>query len=131
MARVLDVEDAIAESLPRRGQLSQTKPRANGITAEQRVSITSGKRLSDVCEAVAAEMQETGQTVVNLANTIAAESNALAELLHKHGMAIEARIEQFMSMSGRVRSRMREAHDDMLSTSGIGPSLAPQEHNES
>jgi len=118
MARSLDVEDPIAASLPRRGPLSQTKPKANGVTAEQKTSFTSGKRLSDVCEAVAAEMQETGQTVVNLANTIAAESNALAELLHKHGTAIEARIEQFMSMSGRVRLRMREAHDDMLGTSG-------------
>jgi hypothetical protein len=70
-------------------------------------------------------MKETSQTVVNLANTIAAESDALAELLHRHGTAIEARIEQFMSMSDRVRLKMREAHDDMLGASGAGPSLAP------
>jgi 2C-methyl-D-erythritol 2,4-cyclodiphosphate synthase len=75
-------------------------------------------------------MQETSQTVVNIANTIAAESQALAELLHKHGTAIEARIEQFMSMSDRVRVKMREAHDDMLGTSGAGPSLAPRAHDE-
>jgi hypothetical protein len=75
-------------------------------------------------------MQETSQTVVNIANTIAAESAALAELLHKHGTAIEARIEQFMSMSDRVRVKMREAHDDMLGASGSGPSLAPHEHDQ-
>jgi hypothetical protein len=68
--------------------------------------------------------------VVNIANTIAAESEALAELLHKHGAAIEARIEQFMSMSDRVRVKMREAHDDLLGTPGTGPSLAPHQHDE-
>jgi hypothetical protein len=93
-------------------------------------SRTPAKRLSDVCDVVAAEMKETSQAVVNIANTIAAESEALAELLQKHGTAIEARIEQFMSMSDRVRLKMREAHDDMVDTSGSGPSLAPRGQDE-
>jgi len=38
-----------------------------------------------------------------------------------------ARIEQFISMSDRVKIRMREAHDDMLGKSGVGPSLAPHD----
>lgn len=134
MTRSLDLEDAIADTLQRRGQLPQTGSKTTGAGPEskqQRASRASGKRLSEVCDVVAAEIQETAQTVVNIANTIAAESDALAELLHKHGTEIEARIEQFMSMSDRVKVKMREAHDDMLGTSGTGPSLAPRgEHGE-
>lgn len=133
MARSLELEDSIAGALQRRSQPLQTgsKVAVVGVNAKQQKSpLATGKRLSDVCGAVAAEMQETSQAVLNIANTIAAETDALAELLHKHGTAIEARIEQFMSMSDRVRLRMREAHDDMLGTSGTGPSLAPHDHDE-
>jgi hypothetical protein len=133
MARSLDLEDSIADTLQRNGQLQQKVSKTTGVSLgskQQIASRTPGKRLSDVCDAVAAEMQETSQTVVNIANTIAAESEALAELLHKHGAAIEARIEQFMSMSDRVRVKMREVHDDMLDTSGTGPSLAPHQDDE-
>ena len=132
MARSLDLDGSIAETLQRRGQLPQkeAKPAGAGFGSKQQIPPqTPGKRLSNVCDVVAAEMKETSQSVVNIANTIAAESEALAELLHKHGMAIEARIEQFMSMSDRVRLKMREAHDDMLDTSGTGPSLGPREHD--
>jgi hypothetical protein len=133
MARSLDLDGSLAETLQRRGQLPQkeAKTTAAGLSSKQQIpSQTPGKRLSNVCDVVAAEMKETSQSVVNIANTIAAESEALAELLHKHGMAIEARIEQFMSMSDRVRIKMREAHDDMLGTPETGPSLAPREHDE-
>ena len=133
MARSLDLVGSIAESLQRGGQLPQTRSKATEAGADpkqQTDSRAAGKHLTEICEAVAAEMQETGRTVVNIANTIAAESDALAELLRKHGTAIEARIEQFMSMSDRVKIKMREAHDDMLGTSGTGPSLAPNEHDE-
>lgn len=133
MARSLELEHSIAGGLQRRSQFPPTESKVTGAgvnSKQQKDTQAPGKRLSDVCAAVAAEMQETSQTVVNIANTIAAESEALAELLHKHGTAIEARIEQFMSMSDRVRVRMREAHDDMLGTSGSGPSLAPHEHDE-
>jgi hypothetical protein len=133
MARSLDLEDSLAGTLQRRGQLPQkeSKTTGTGLDLKQQIpSRTPAKRLSDVCHVVAAEMQETSQTVVNIANTIAAESEALAELLHKHGAAIEARIEQFMSMSDRVRVKMREAHDDLVGAPGAGPSLAPHEHDE-
>jgi len=131
MARSLDLDGSIADTLQRMGQLPQkaAKPAEARLGLKQQIpSQTSGKRLSNICDVVAAEMKETSQSVLNIANTIAAESEALAELLHKHGMAIEARIEQFMSMSDRVRLKMREAHDDMLDT-GTGPSLAPREHD--
>jgi hypothetical protein len=133
MARSLDLGDSTVETLQRRGQFPQKEAKTTGRGLDSKQQIPSripAGHLSDVCNVVAAEMKETGQTVVNIANTIAAESEALAELLHKHGTAIEARIEQFMSMSDRVRLKMREAHDDMLDTSGIGPSLAPHGHDE-
>ena len=133
MARSLDLESTTAETLQRGGQLVQKETNTTGASLGSKQQILSrapAKRLSDVCGVVAAEMEEMSQTVVNTANTIAAESAALAELLHKHGTAIEARIEQFMSMSNRVRLKMREAHDDMLDTSGTGPSLAPHEHDD-
>jgi hypothetical protein len=130
MARSFDLEGSIAETLQRRGQLALKEAKTTGaglVSKQQTPSRSPAKRLSDACDVVAAEMMETSQTVVNIANTIAAESAALAELLHKHGTAIEARIAEFMSMSDRVRLKMREAHDDMLDTSGTGPSLAPHE----
>ncbi|MBV8823915.1 MAG: hypothetical protein JO220_02840 [Hyphomicrobiales bacterium] len=133
MARSLDLENSIAETFQRRGQLpeNETKTNGTGLGSKQQIpSLGPAKRLSNVCDAVAAEMKETSQTVLNIANTIAAESDALAELLHKHGTAIEARIEQFVSMSDRVRMKMRAAHDDMLDTSGAGPALAPHEHDQ-
>src|SRR5262249_153563 len=135
MARSLDLEDSIADSLQRRGQLPQPAPQATGVGLDskqlQRAARSSGKRLGEVCDAIAAEIQETGQSVVNIANTIAAESDALAELLHKHGSAIEARIEQFMSMSDRGKIKMPEAQGDMLGTSGTAPALGPRgAHNE-
>jgi len=134
MARSLDFEDSIAATLQRGGQLSQNESKTTGASSGSKQQVlprTPGKRLSEVCGVVAAEMKETSQTVLNIANNIVAESDALAELLHKHGTAIEARIEQFMSMSDGVRLKMRAAHDDMLDTSGAGPSLAPHEHDES
>src|SRR5262249_8630902 len=130
MAQSQDLEESIADALRRASQIAQPAPRETvaDFDAKQRASVSQGatNRIANVCDEIANEIQETGQTVVNIANTIAAESAALAELLHKHGSAIEARIEAFMSMSDRVKDKMRAAHDDMLRTAGTGPSLAPQ-----
>ena len=128
MTQSPNLEQSIAEALRGRGQIVRSGPTETVAAPDpkQQKAARTPKRLANVCDAIAAEIQETGQTVVNIANTIAAESEALAELLHKHGTEIEARIEAFMSMSDRVKDRMRAAHDDMLTTSGSGPSLAPQ-----
>lgn len=128
MSRSLEIEDSIGDAVQRPGQIPQTaaKPSRAPVDSKQKDSRFAGQRLAQTCDAVAAEIQETGQAVVNIANTIAAESDALAELLHKHGAAIGARIQEFMSMSERVKGKMRAAHDDMLGTAGMGPSLARQ-----
>ena len=135
MARSETPEESIADALQRRGQSTQAASKevvAALDSKHQRASRSTAKSLAHTCDAVAAEIQETGQTVVNIANTIAAETEALAELLHKHGTAIGARIEEFMTMSNRVRDKMRAAHNDILSTSETIPSLAPQtEHTDS
>jgi len=128
MTQSPNLEQSIAEALRGRGQIDRPAPKETVAAPDTKLQKTAQapKRLANVCDAIAAEIQETGQSVVNIANTIAAESEALAELLQKHGTAIEARIEAFMSMSDRVKDRMRAAHDDMLTTSATGPSLAPQ-----
>ena len=130
MAQSQNLEESIADALRRGGQIAQPAPKETvaPLDSKQGAKASQGtaNRLSKACDEIANEIQETGQTVVNIANTIAAETEALAELLHKHGSAIEARIEAFMSMSDRVKDKMRAAHDDMLRSSGIGASLAPQ-----
>ena len=128
MSRSLEIEDSIGDAVQRPGQIPQiaAKPSRAPVDSKQKDSRFADQPLAQTCDAVAAEIQETGQAVVNIANTIAAESDALAELLHKHGAAIGARIQEFMSMSERVKGKMRAAHDDMLGTAGVGPSLTPQ-----
>jgi len=130
VARTENFDEAIVEALQRSGRQSTqtaTKQAMPSLDSnKQRAPRSTAKSLAETCDAVAAEIQETGQTVVNIANTIAAETAALAELLHKHGAAISARVEQFMTMSDRVKDRMRAAHDDIDSTPDVTPSLAPQ-----
>jgi ABC-type transporter Mla subunit MlaD len=134
MARSQNLDETIADALQRGGQSVQVGPKETVGTLDtkhHKVSRSNGKQLASACDAAAAEIQETGQTVVNIANTIAAEAEALAELLHKHGSAISARVDEFMTLSDRVKDRMRDAHNDVISASGPGPSLAPQaEHSD-
>ena len=81
------------------------------------------------CDSLALAIQETGRTVVNIATTISAETEALAELLRKHGEAMGVRIEEFMTMSDRVRDKMREVHGDVAGVSGEQRSPASQHRN--
>jgi hypothetical protein len=87
---------------------------------------SDAERLSETCNATAAEIQATGDAVVQVANSIAAETRALAELLRKHGAAIAARIEEFGAMSKRVSEKLNAAREDVLGTGGTAPSIAPQ-----
>jgi hypothetical protein len=126
MAGAQDLEDPIGEALQRRVQTIQGASREAAPRADskrQAADRVPGQGVAQECDAIAAEIENTGQTVINLADTISAETEALAELLRKHGAAISARIEEFMTMSDRVRDKMRSAHDDVLTTSGTEPSL--------
>jgi hypothetical protein len=94
--------------------------------SDQATPRSPADRLVYACNTTATEIQSTGEAVVQIAITIAAETQALAELLRKHGTAIGSRIEDFTAMSKRVADRVHAAHDDVLSASGAAPSLAPQ-----
>jgi hypothetical protein len=135
VAKSENLEESIVEALQRKSRQS-TQTTTKEVSApldskHQRVPPKTAKSLAHVCDEVAAEIQETGQTVVNIANTIAAETEALAELLRKHGAAMSARVDQFITMSDRVKHRMRDAHNDIHRTLEVTPSLAPQaEHGD-
>src|SRR5437588_3912998 len=73
-----------------------------------------GQQVLNECEAIAAEILKTGKTVMDIANNLSAETEALAELLRKHGAAMGMRIEEFMTMSDCVRDKMRAAHGRLL-----------------
>ena len=129
MAPVQDIEDAISGALQARDRNihatpDEVVPRA--AAKQQKDDHSVAQQLVNECETVALAIQETGQTVVNIANTISAETEALAELLRKHGAEMSARIEEFMTMSDRVRDRMRAVHDDVVSVSREARSTAPQ-----
>ena len=129
MARSQDIDESIAGAVRRRDQSTQfdaKKTTGSLDSKRQGASRSAAKHLAYTCDTVAAEIQEAGQTVVNIANTIAAETEALADLLHNHGTTISNRVEEFMSLSDRVRDRMRAARNDVLGTSGTESSLSPE-----
>ena len=116
MARAQDLEEAIGEALQRTAPTIQAASREAAPRVDSMRQMTDrapGQGVAQECDAIAAEIENTGQTVINIADTISAETEALAELLRKHGAAISARIEEFMTMSGR----------DVVSTSATEPPL--------
>jgi hypothetical protein len=103
-------------------------PAADANTRTEQPS--DAEQLAHTCDATAAEIQATGDAVVQVAHSIAAETQALAELLRKHGAAIAARIEEFSAMSKRVSEKLNSARADVLGAGGTAPSLAPQLERE-
>jgi len=108
-----DLEPAPAETVPASDANARPDPRGDAA------------RLAQTCDTTAAEIAATGEAVVQVANSIAAETQALAELLRKHGAAIAARIEEFSAMSKRVSEKLNAARADVLGAGGAAPSIAP------
>jgi hypothetical protein len=75
----------------------------------------AGRQLVDVCNKSALDIQRTGEAVVKVAEDISAETQALAELLRKHGVSIAARIEEFTAMTRRVADQVDAARTQLLS----------------
>jgi hypothetical protein len=92
-------------------------------TGDPLSAIAAARRLTDTCNKTAADIQETGETIVNVAAGIAAETEALAELLRKHGAAIAARIEEFTALTKRVADAVDAARADVSGASA--PPLMP------
>jgi hypothetical protein len=84
-------------------------------------AIAVARRLTDTCNKTAADIQETGETIVNVAAGIAAETQALAELLRKHGAAISTRIEEFTNLTTRVAGAIEAARADVNGAPPLTP----------
>jgi non-ribosomal peptide synthetase component F len=108
-----DVERAPVETIPAADTNTRTDQR------------TDADQLAQTCDRTAEEIQATGEAVMQVAHSIAAETQALAELLRKHGAAIAARIEEFSAMSKRVSEKLNAARADVLGANGA-PSITPQ-----
>lgn len=125
-----DIEASIAETLQQRlrhgSEPTMTETSAAFVLSDQTTPLRSADHLVNACNATAADVERTGEAVVQMANNIAAEAQALAELLRKHGTAIGARIEEFTAVSERVADKVHAAHADALGLSGMAISLAPQ-----
>jgi hypothetical protein len=90
--------------------------------SDQSITIAAARRLTETCNNTAADIQETGETVVKVAADIAAETEALAELLRKHGAAIATRIEEFTALTKRVAEAVEAARADVNGAPPLTPS---------
>ena len=131
------IEESMAEALqhhqdPNVGSVPADAPPAADTntpstdTNMQTEPRNDAERLIQACNTTATDIQGTGEAVMQVARSIQAETQALAELLRKHGSAIAARIEEFTAMSKRVSDKLNAARDDVLGSGGSAPSIAPQ-----
>jgi hypothetical protein len=127
------IEESMAEALQQHQPDGEPAPVATMPPAEtstQPQSHGEADRLIQACNATAADIQATGEAVMQVAHSITAETQALAELLRKHGTAIAVRIEEFTAMSQRIADKVHAARDEVLGASGGAPSIAPHLERE-
>jgi hypothetical protein len=77
------------------------------------------------CNTSAADIQKTGETVMQIADAIFAETKALADMLRKHGSRISSRIEEFTAVTQQVTARMEAVRNDVVGMTGSVASLSP------
>ena len=73
----------------------------------------TAKKLIDSCGATATDIQNCGKEVLDIAKNIAAETEALAELLRKHSTSIAAKVEDFTALTRRVGAAVEAARNNM------------------
>jgi len=113
-----------------KGSLEKVIEAASGGLAEPTPNDASTammgvRELTDACDTTATEIQKTGEDVLHIANGIAAETAALAELLRKHGAAISNHVEEFTAQTKRISDVMRDVRADLSAAKSSGPPLAP------
>jgi hypothetical protein len=86
----------------------------------------AARPLSEVYNKAADEIQNTGETVVRVANDIAAQTRELADLLRTHGASIAQRIEDFTSMTQRVAEAVQKGRGEVSSGTTSGPPFIPR-----
>jgi hypothetical protein len=86
----------------------------------------AARPLSELYNKAADEIQKTGESVVQVANDIAAETRALADLLRKHGASIAGRIEEFSAMSKRVAQAVQKGRGEVSGEAATDTPIAPR-----
>jgi hypothetical protein len=107
-------------------------PASNGRPAESTptdasMAMVAVRELAEACDTAATEIQKTGEDIVHVANGIAAEAAALAELLRKHGAAISNRIQEFTVKTTRISEVMRDVRADLGTSKSSDPPPASGE----
>lgn len=81
---------------------------------------------ADIYNKAADDIQSSGQSIIQAATAIAAETDALADLLRKHGASIAGRIEEFSTMSKRVADAVKKGRKDVAADAAKDGSSAPR-----
>ncbi len=126
-----DVKRNIEQVLTSQKKVLEKVPKAasNGLAGstshDPSTAILAVHRLTDLCDITATDIQKTGEDMVQIANGVAAETAALAELLRRHGASMSNRIEEFTVMTKRISDLMRDVRADVLAASkSSGPPSA-------
>ena len=105
--------------------MASAGPAESGTNSQLRPGETA-RPLSEVYNRAADEIQSTGETVVQVANDIAAQTRELANLLRQHGASIAERIEEFTSMTQRVAEAVQKGRGEVSSGKASGPPFVPR-----
>src|SRR5580704_8190244 len=100
---------------------------ADATSSEMSAPPAVARQLADACLTTASDIQKAGEDIVQVANGIAAETAALAELLRRHGAEISDRIEQFTVMTNRISNVVRDVRADLSPSKSSPPLPAPGE----
>ena len=90
---------------------------------DQSSILSAARHLSATCNAMGNDIQKSGKEVAQIAGDLAAEADALAELLRKHGASMANRIEEFTAMTRRLQEAMKLVRADLSSSTGSSPTL--------
>jgi hypothetical protein len=81
---------------------------------------------AEIYNRAADEIQSSGRSIVQAATAIAAETEALAELLRSHGASIAGRIEEFSAMSKRVAEAVKKGRENVAEEAERETPIAPR-----
>ena len=101
------------------GDAQKIKPKATESAPSRdgpSIPAAATRTLTDACNATAADIENSGKAVVELAKGIAAEADALAELLRKHGTSITTKVDHFTAVTKQIEAALKEVRTDLGSS---------------
>jgi hypothetical protein len=111
-----EIEESLSDDP---GDANEIKPKAMESSPGRdgpSIPAAATRTLTDACNATAADIENSGKAVVELAKGIAAEGDALAELLRKHGASITTKIEHFTAVTKQIEAAVKEVRADLGSS---------------